>query len=82
MKKSYIVMLLALCVLACTCVQAETEELKDKTYDKNRIRLYLRNPRYWQYKSKPVLLLGGTDDDNLFPLAHGFPPFSKALKIL
>jgi len=66
MKKSYVMMLLALCVLACTCVQAETEKLKDKTYDRNRIRPYLRNPRYWQYKRKPVLLLGGTDDDNLF----------------
>jgi len=66
MKKSYVMMLLSLCVLACTCVQAETEKLKDKTYNRNRIRPYLRNPRYWQYKGKPVLLLGGTDDDNLF----------------
>ena len=31
-----------------------------------RIRPYAKNPRYWQYKGKPVLLLGGTDDDNLF----------------
>ena len=30
------------------------------------IRIYKQNPRYWQDKGKPVLLLGGTDDDNLF----------------
>ena len=25
-----------------------------------------KNPRYWEYKGKPVLLLGATDNDNLF----------------
>ena len=68
MKKSYVMMLLSLCVLACACVQAETGKLKDKTYDRDRIRPYLRNPRYWQYKGRPVLLLGGTKDDNLFQI--------------
>ena len=24
------------------------------------------NPRYWEYKGKPILLLGATDNDNLF----------------
>jgi hypothetical protein len=32
------------------------------------IQPWARNPRYWQYKGKPVLLLGGTKDDNLFQL--------------
>ena len=32
----------------------------------DRIQPYAKNPRYWQFKGKPVLLLGGTDDDNLF----------------
>ena len=32
----------------------------------DRIRPYKANPRYWQYKGKPVLLLGGSKDDNLF----------------
>lgn len=31
-----------------------------------RIRPYEKNPRYWQYQGKPVLLLGASDDDNLF----------------
>ncbi len=34
--------------------------------DRNRIQPYTNNPRYWQYKNEPVLLLGGTDQDNLF----------------
>jgi len=34
--------------------------------DAGRIKPYEKNPRYWQYKGQPLLLLGGTDDDNLF----------------
>jgi len=33
---------------------------------KNKIDIYGKNPVYWQYKGKPVLLLGGSADDNLF----------------
>ncbi len=32
------------------------------------VRSYEANPRYWQYKGKPVLLLGGSKDDNLFQI--------------
>lgn len=32
------------------------------------IRPYTENPRYWQYKGEPVLLLGGSKDDNLFQI--------------
>ncbi len=31
-----------------------------------QIKPYLKNRSYWQYKGKPVLLLGATDNDNLF----------------
>lgn len=31
-----------------------------------RIQPYTENPRYWQYKGAPVVLIGGTDHDNLF----------------
>ena len=34
----------------------------------NRIRPYAKNPYYWQYKGKPLLLLGGSKDDNLFQI--------------
>lgn len=32
------------------------------------IEPYPANPRYWQYRGRPVLLLGGSADDNLFQL--------------
>lgn len=35
-----------------------------------RIQIYQANPRYWQYKSKPVLLLGGSVEDNLFQIPN------------
>ncbi len=34
----------------------------------NDIKPYTENPRYWQYNGEPVLLLGGTVDDNLFQI--------------
>jgi len=36
--------------------------------NENRIQPYSKNPRYWQYRGEPVLLLGGSKDDNLFQL--------------
>ena len=32
------------------------------------IRPYRKNPRFWEYKGKPVLLLGGSVEDNLFQI--------------
>jgi hypothetical protein len=32
----------------------------------DRIQPCPKNPYYWQYKGKPLLLLGGSDQDNLF----------------
>lgn len=34
----------------------------------DHIRPYEANPRYWQYQGRPVLLLGGSKDDNLFQI--------------
>jgi len=36
--------------------------------DAGRVQPCEANPRYWQYKGKPVLLLGGTKDDNIFQI--------------
>jgi len=33
---------------------------------KNVIKPYSGNPRYWQYNGTPTLLIGATDNDNLF----------------
>jgi hypothetical protein len=35
-------------------------------HDAERIQPYAKNPFYRQIRGQPVLLLGGTDDDNLF----------------
>jgi len=33
-----------------------------------RIEIYSANPAYWQYAGKPILLIGGSKDDNLFQI--------------
>lgn len=63
---------------ACICIQADAKELKRKTLNKNRIRPYSENPMYWQYKGKPILLLGGSKDDNLFQI----PDLKEQLDLL
>jgi hypothetical protein len=39
---------------------------KSEAREARRIRPWTEDRRYWQYKGKPVLLLGGTDQDNPF----------------
>jgi len=34
--------------------------------NEDRIQPYSENPRYWQYKGKPVMLLGGSATDHIF----------------
>lgn len=49
-------LLLILCVFAgCTSTNKDSS-----------IKPWKENPHYWQYKGKPVLLLGASDNDNLF----------------
>jgi len=36
--------------------------------DADRIQPWPGNPRYWQYRGEPVLLLGGSKDDSLFQI--------------
>lgn len=56
--------LIGLCYLfiATSCKQREDQEEKPKT----GIQPWSENPSYWEYNGKPVLLLGATDNDNLF----------------
>ena len=35
-----------------------------------RIQPYEGNPRYWQYEGEPVMLMGGSKDDNLFQVPN------------
>ena len=41
------------------------EETKEMSVS-NGIRPYAKNPFYWQYRGKPIVLIGGSDMDNLF----------------
>jgi hypothetical protein len=54
-------LLLFLSFLACEQVNTPKDVL-------DWIKPYKENPSYWQYKGQPVLLLGGSKDDNLFQL--------------
>jgi len=49
--------------LIASCARAAAPASTD-----NRIRPYPQNPYYWQYKGRPVLLLGGSVEDNLFQI--------------
>ncbi|HDR52374.1 MAG TPA: hypothetical protein ENN90_12250, partial [Mariniphaga anaerophila] len=48
---------------------AEAGDGKVDNNQQNRIQPYNENPMYWQYKGKPVLLLGGSSNDNFFQQA-------------
>lgn len=44
----------------------------------DRIQPYAQNPFYWQHKGRPVLLLGGSREDNLFQI----PDIAEHLALL
>ncbi len=44
----------------------------------DRIQPYAANPAYWQYRGHPVLLLGGSDEDNLFQIPASVREARKA----
>lgn len=51
-----------LLLFAVSCSGRELQEANPQT----GLRPWLENPSYWEYNGKPVLLLGATDNDNLF----------------
>jgi hypothetical protein len=54
--------------LVGVAVSTSAAELGSNAANADRIRPYAANPWYWQLSGKPVLLLGGSKDDNLFQL--------------
>jgi hypothetical protein len=44
---------------------ANAGEMNEKDVD-DGIKPYSKNLWYWQYKGEPVVLIGASDDDNLF----------------
>ncbi len=57
-RYSPVILLLTLGCISCPAASSS----------KMRIEVYRQNPAYWQYSGKPVLLLGGSKDDNLFQI--------------
>jgi hypothetical protein len=49
-------------------VNAAVPPAPNAVADARRIQPWPTNPRYWQCKGQPVLLLGGSKDDNLFQI--------------
>ncbi|MCY4552193.1 MAG: hypothetical protein OXC79_00855 [Candidatus Poribacteria bacterium] len=64
-----LMLVLLLCIFLYAAAQ-ETKAEKDIEMGKNRIQIYSENSRYWQYKGKPVLLIGGSVEDNLFQIPN------------
>jgi len=46
------------------------------------IKPYSKNPFYWQYRSKPLLLIGGSDQDNIFQWAFDGTKLADHLDLL
>ena len=60
--RSFTFILLSTVIIFISC------DMSDRTgsVGDNMIKPWGSNPAYWQYKGQPVLLLGATDNDNLF----------------
>ena len=52
-----------LAILTLNCAATRRQNLSA-----NSIKSYSQNTHYWQNKGRPMLLLGGSKDDNLFQL--------------
>ena len=59
---------LKLLLIVCAVLTVCPFSARALTEPKNKIEIYGKNPAYWQYNDKPVLLLGGSVDDSLFQI--------------
>ena len=57
----------ALCI-GLMLLSASALQAQPRTSEDGRIQPYSNNPFYWQYEGEPVLLIGGSVEDNLFQL--------------
>jgi hypothetical protein len=64
--KQFVVIFLSVILWCGICAGAKAQDPKKLEQNRNRIKPYAKNPRYWQYKGKPVLLLGGSKTDHIF----------------
>ena len=64
---SKFVLVMLIFVTLCSAAQ-ETNTEEDTEMKKEKIQIYPANPRYWQYRGEPTLLIGGSVEDNLFQI--------------
>ncbi len=75
MKNNQILLLTSLFLsFSFSCKQANTDESSEP------ICIYDKNPFYWEYKGEPVLLVGGSKEDNLFNHPEGLKSHLDILK--
>ncbi len=68
-NRSYSFTLFAFPLMLLTVAAGNIEALASpEGREGNCVKAYTENPVYWQYKGKPILLLGGSSNDNLFQL--------------
>jgi len=65
-KSIYIKVWLVIIIIATINTDLISQSINTSDYDKNRVKPILENPRYWQYKAEPTLLIGGSSNDNIF----------------
>ena len=61
--KQAVALYIGLMLLGTLDVRAQPQ-----TSEQDRIQPYAENPFYWQYEGEPVLLIGGSVEDNLFQI--------------
>lgn len=63
---------LLLCVVLCclwNCHTPENESVREQLQQSSAgIQIYPKNPSYWMYDGEPILLIGGSMEDNLFQI--------------
>jgi len=57
----YLIILVVFALVSTNLVYAQENMSSD-----NIIQPYHENPWYWQYKGEPIMLIGGSDEDNLW----------------
>jgi hypothetical protein len=68
--KIILLLSIAMFFIAGGAFASETSDVVNKEVktvkNEDRIQPYSQNPRYWQYKGRPVMLLGGSQTDHIF----------------
>ena len=66
----WFVLMLLIVVPIGSVMASDNSAKKDVKMEKDRIQIYKDNPRYWQFKGEPILLIGGSVEDNLFQIPN------------